>query len=978
MTERSPLRPTDNRDNCQPVLWATLLRLGVAGLLFGLISTAVFSGEEPSKSSADVDPLSPIEQEDVSDPVRGTSSPPFAEASEAEILFSLKVQPLFRKKCLSCHGDDVEALEGNFDLRSRASVLDGGNSFGDEVLVPGDADASRLYAMVCRSMEDFEMPPKEAERLTDEETSAVRDWINGGAPWPDSYRVAEIYRKHADGIPWPTRGGLSDDWTYRKYNQSDLWAYQPLQRPNVPGGVVPVDYFIDRKLKALALAPAAPADRRTLIRRASFDLLGLPPTPSEVEQFVADSRSDEAAFAALVDRLLASPHYGEQWGRHWLDVVRYADSSGFANDWERPNAWRYRDYVIRAFNNDMPYDRFVREQIAGDELFNELEAAGEPADGSLRIAAGFLRMGPWEHTGMSVAKVTRQLFLDDVTDSVGQVFLAHALQCARCHDHKFDPVPTRDYYAMQAIFATTQFAEIDTDWLPSENRNGMDEDQQYHEIRDTESKALLADVARRKNDADRKWLQERGLPYKSAFDARKANAPPEHVPPTAALVEPEVFGLERIGRKWQQRFPWESDRYRPIAFTVYNGKTHFGKHSVRLIKPKNPMGKGVLEQTAILTGGDPFAPSEEVAPAVLSAVPTDGDAAVPNTPDGRRRALAEWIVDPTNPLSARVMANRVWQYHFGRGVAENANNFGSTGRKPTHPLLLDWLATELIRNGWSLKGLHRTIMNSAAYRRSSQPADPVALAEVDPNQTSYALFRARRLTAEELRDAMLFVSGELNPALGGIPSRPNMNLEAALQPRMIMGTFAPSYLPNTKPSQRNRRTVYAVKLRGQRDPFLETFNQPGTDKSCERRDSSTVTPQALTLFNSIEVANRALAFAHRVLTQTSSDDGAIDAVYRHAYGREPTELERLAAISHWNAMTKIQSELVPQPKVFPTSVVRQAVDENTGEPFEFTERLSSYEDYQPDLQPHQVDARTRGLADVCLAILNSNEFVYLF
>jgi hypothetical protein len=324
------------------------------------------------------------------------------------------------------------------------------------------------------------------------------------------------------------------------------------------------------------------------------------------------------------------------------------------------------------------------------------------------------------------------------------------------------------------------------------------------------------------------------------------------------------------------------------------------------------------------------------------------------------------------------MANRLWHYHFGRGIAGNPNNFGAKGKKPTHPELLDWLAADFMSNGWSIKHLHRTIMNSAAYRRSSSHPKRDKVIAADPDGSSYAVFHPRRLAAEELRDSMLAVSGELNRAVGGIPVRPDMNLEAALQPRMIMGTFAPSYVPNPKPDERNRRTVYALKLRGQRDPFLETFNQPGTDKSCELRDSSTVTPQALTMFNSDETADRALAFANAVMNSTDSDDTAVDRIYQLAFSRPPTDQEQKESIAHWRRMTEIQENISHEPREYPTEVVRRAVDENTGEPFEFQEQLFVYKDYVPDLQPHEVDARTRGLADVCLAILNSSEFVYVY
>ncbi|MCA9048136.1 MAG: DUF1553 domain-containing protein, partial [Planctomycetaceae bacterium] len=325
---------------------------------------------------------------------------------------------------------------------------------------------------------------------------------------------------------------------------------------------------------------------------------------------------------------------------------------------------------------------------------------------------------------------------------------------------------------------------------------------------------------------------------------------------------------------------------------------------------------------------------------------------------------------------ARVMVNRIWLYHFGQAIAGNPNNFGATGKKPTHPELLDWLAAEFIRSSWSVKHMHRIIMQSAVYRQSGEHPQADLVLQRDPQRQLYASFPPRRLTAEEIRDAMLAVSGELNPAAGGIPVRPDMNPEAALQPRMIMGTFAPAYVPNARPADRNRRTIYALKLRGQRDPLLETFNQPGSEKSCELRDASTISPQALTLLNGEETNDRALAFAADVLKRTTTEEAAVTEIFRRAYGRPPDPEESQATLQHWHQMERVQAAIKYQPREYPITVARQAVEENTGEPFTFTERLFEFEDYIHDLQPNETDARTRALADVCLAVLNSNEFVF--
>ena len=597
---------------------------------------------------------------------------------------------------------------------------------------------------------------------------------------------------------------------------------------------------------------------------------------------------------------------------------------------------------------------------------------------------------------MSVAKVVRQQFLDDVTDAVGQVFLAHPLQCARCHDHKFDPVPTRDYYSIQAVFATTQFAEVEAPWLPGENRDGMDDDRHYHRLRHEANREMLARVHRQREERAQRWFKDRGLPYESVEAAKKANAPAEDIPPKTDLMTPDEFGSERIGRKWNARFSWEAERYRPIAYTVYNGKTHLGKGVTQpLRRPIDPMAKGRLEKTAILTGGDPFSPGELVAPGVLTAAGRSG-ASLPTTVGGRRTAFAAWLTSESNPLTARVMANRVWLYHFGQGIARNANNFGATGGKPTHPELLDWLASELIRSGWSVKHLHRRILASAAYQRASHHRDPRRVRERDPAAELYAYFRPRRLTAEELRDAMLLVSGELNPAMGGIPRRPDMNLEAALQPRMIMGTFAPSYVPNRTAKQRNRRTVYALKLRGQRDPFLETFNQPVSERSCELRETSTVAPQALTLLNGEETADRALALAARIGGELGFSSGrdseaedrsalgenvetaAIQRVFQLTLGRGADAVEEEVTRVFWRDGIRSHAARTPEPREFPRQVVRRANEENTGKPFTFVERLFVYDDYVPDPQLHHFNVRVRALAEVCLALLNSNEFLYVY
>lgn len=873
------------------------------------------------------------------------------EPSQGEKLFALRVKSLFADKCIACHGADPDEIAGGFDMRSRQTMLKGGESFAEETLMPGKGKESFLYIATTRSEEGFEMPPKEAERLTEEQSWWIRDWIDAGAPWPDDARVAEIQATYAEGVTVETSGGLSDDWTNRRYRPEHLWAYQPLQVEAVPEETHPVDWFINRRLKEAGLPPAPVALPRELARRLSFGITGLPPEPADVDRFEAAAERDlDTAVADYSRRLMATPHYGEHFGRHWLDVARYADSAGFANDYSRPNAWRYRDYVIRSFNNDKPYDQFVKEQIAGDEI--------DSTDSEKLIATGFLRMGPWEQTGMSVFRITRQQWLDDVTDSVGQTFLGHALQCAKCHDHKFDPIPTRDYYRMMAVFTTTQFVERDAPFLKDENLAGFRSATEW-------TRAKIAAYSRERKELNARIAK---LRRKETGSAKVGDN---------GLDPGDEASLARMNKNIA-RHNWEYDRTRPIAFSVYTGHT-ITRNNVgsRITMPADPWGKGALEEDTILTGGDAYTRGDAVKPGPLSAAEKIGKMSPAAFPDGRgkrRLALAEWIVDRRNPLTARVMVNRIWTWHFGKGIAGNPNNFGATGKQPTHPALLDHLANWFMEHGWSVRRLNELILTSETYRRSSRYNDPELLASRDPDRELYATYLPRRLTAEELRDAMLAASGELNRQVGGIPCRPDINLEVAMQPRQIMGGTASVYEPDSRPEQRNRRSIYAEKIRGLRDPFLETFNQPGPDKSCELRETSTVAPQALTLLNAEEVQDRSLAMAARLTGELNDDEAIMTQAFRLTLGRSPTDRELKACLMHWADATKGERGRKYEPKTISSQIRRTVMAEKTGEPYDFIEYMPAYENYIPDLQPSQTDARTRGLTHVCLVLFNLNEF----
>ena len=965
----------------------SILHLLLGTLLCTACMQALFPLEAPVMAQESANPLSP---------------------TKSELLFVRRIAPLLREKCLGCHGADPNQLEGSLDLRSLNGLLAGGDS-EQPAIIRGAPDKSPLYLAAARQSDDWSaMPPKDAEQLSAQQLQWLKEWIRTGSAWPDAAKRQAIKHAYAkrwsaeDGITMKTSGGLDPDWTDRKYDPAGLWAYRPVRKPHIEQHPQndselrqhPIDVLIEQALPdGLAVAPRA--DRTTLIRRATFDLTGLPPTPQEVAQFVADKATDRDAFSKVVERLLASPHYGERMAQHWLDVARYADSSGFANDFERGNAWRYRDYVVRAFNNDKRYDTFIREQIAGDEI--------DPDDAEKMIATGFLRMGPWELTGMEVAKVARQRFLDDVVNSVGETFLAHSLQCARCHDHKFDPVPTRDYYSIQAVFATTQMAERHAPFLEQENTSGFEERSYLTQMMQShqqtlqeldhvllenaqtwfaEHKATTAQVKKQWDDTIAKLRssgQTSGLFNAARGAMGQAKIPQSDYPPKLVGFTPQQFGRQRVANKGIQRLRWELERYQPFALAVYNGRTrNVARVSAPTRIPTDRLQAGELERTAILIGGDPFSPQHPVSPGTLSVIDSQLAEPIPTSIENRRTAFANWIADAGNPLTTRAIANRLWLWHFGAALAGNPNNFGATGKRPTHPALLDWLAATFVEDGWSIKAMHRHIMSSDAYCRSSRHPNAQTLRSLDPDGTSCAAYRPRRLSAEELRDARLSVTGELNRTVGGIPCRPEINQEVALQPRQVMGTFAAAWIPHPRPEQRNRRSLYVLRLRGLIAPMLEVFNTPAPDFSCEQRQASTVTPQVFSLFNGQGTHTRALTLAARVLKETDTDRAALERCFELTLSRPPTALELDEFLAHWRATEQALPEVAPKRITQPLEVVREAVEENTGEKFSFTERLYSNADYLPDLQPADVDRHTRALSDICLVLLNSNEFVYVY
>jgi hypothetical protein len=659
----------------------------------------------------------------------------------------------------------------------------------------------------------------------------------------------------------------ADTFTQR---QRQFWSFQKVQ-PQSPPTVKkvawthnPVDQFILARLEAKGITPAAPADKITLLRRASLDLIGLPPTPEQVDAFLADQSPQ--AFEKVVDRLLASPQYGERWGRHWLDLARFAESEGFKSDEARPNAWRYRDYVIRAFNEDKAYDRFVQEQIAGDELW--------PDDPDARVATGFHRNYPDESNARNLQQ-RRQEILDDITDATGSVFIGLTYGCARCHNHKFDPILQADYYRLQAFFANSAA----DDHIPM---LGVAELQTWRE-----RKAVWEDRTKTVRDQIAALLEPtKDRNRKEYFE----KYPPEV---QAMILKPSI---ERTPYEWQmfaKAKPYlempDEDAAKQLKG---DAKKSYDALRAELLKFNDidpgelPEGMGMHDlgrsapATHVLAVGVYDAYKEEVQPGFLTLLDPEPAKIVPPSSlesTGRRSALAKWLTDASNPLITRVMVNRIWHYHFGRGLVGTPSDFGVMGERPTHPELLDWLAAEFVRDGWSIKRLHRLIMTSAAYQQASEFRKEAAA--IDPDNRLLWAFRRQRLDSEVIRDSSLAVSGLLNPKAGG-PS---------VYPELPEGMAGPRGGWKVSDAQeRNRRSVYIFVKRNARYPMMEAFDMPDTHESCSRREVTTTAPQALTMMNDRVVLDWAQAFAGRALAAKDP----VDRAFRLAYSRPPDSWEK--------------------------------------------------------------------------------------
>ena len=860
--------------------------------------------------------------------------------------FNSQVKPILQQNCFQCHGGE-DAVEGGLELTSREKILEGGN-YGPAVSLENPAD-SFLLEMVGYGQETAQMPPD--GRLNDASLEILAKWINLGLPYPV---------KGTDVQPIPKTA-------------SDYWAYRPLKRPQVPSVQAsawisnPIDAFILAKLEANNLTPATPASKLTLIRRIYYDLTGLPPSPEAVEAFLNNTAPD--AYEKRIDKLLKSPRYGEKWGRHWLDLVRYAETNGYEGDSDKPYVWRYRDYVINAFNKDKPYNQFIKEQLAGDEL--------DTVTTETIIATGYHKLGVWD-TGPADRKLARYDYLDDIVSTTGQVMLGMTVGCARCHDHKIDPILTRDYYSLLAFFhditpnnhgpltdigtpeqqavrhkllAEKRFAE-------QEAQDNLFQIQEAVKIELAKNlpEAILPDMPTSlicgltyrsyrgtfeqfPNDFDALEPAAEGRLFSNLFSLAPASRKKDiglvfegalQVPEDAtytfhinlqgacrlilngyqvaeligtrdveiALTRGDVpIRLEYFNKdldKPQLEVSWSGAGFekQPLSTNATVNFNELLKTHAELIETNESL-KALVDQqkelkkqrdqrrrqrvpyehqalavsereqtpTHILRRGNPHLVGREIKPA-FPAVLNPPAVQMPPVPEnakssGKRRVFAEWVTSAENPMTARVMVNRIWQHHFGRGIVRSTNDFGQLGTPPTHPELLDWLASEFIASNWRLKAMHKLIMTSNAYRMSAQ-SDPRGVQQ-DANNDLFWRFDMRRLTAEEIRDTVLYITGKLNIKMGGpsvFPELPKEVLATSSRPRSVWG--------ESPPEEANRRSVYVKVKRSLLVPILNQYDQADTDSSCPARFSTTVPTQSLTMLNGKFINDQAVAFANRM------------------------------------------------------------------------------------------------------------------
>lgn len=853
-------------------------------------------------------------------------APALILAGDANLTFEKDVRPILKAHCFQCHAEE-EKHEGNLDLRLTRLIAKGGDS--GPALVAGKSTESLLIERIAAG----EMPP-EGKKLPESDLTVLRAWIDQGA-------------KTARPEPETPQGDVIDE-------ERAFWSFQPIASPTLPAVNdlaqlrSPIDAFLLAKLQSHGQGFSTDADKLTLIRRAAYDLTGLPPSPDQVEAFLADHSPD--AFERLIDRLLAQPQYGERWGRHWLDVAGYADSDGYTErDPERKYAYKYRDYVIRAFNADKPWDAFVREQLAGDELLTPPYTNLSPQQADLLAATGFLRMAP-DGSAQDLAEPTlaKNDVISETIKIVSSSLLGLTVGCAQCHNHRYDPIPQTDYYRVRAIFEP---AYDPKNWRPPQAR--------LVSLWSDATRAAAAAVDMEMKALTDQRMTELDKIVQATFESEVEKLPAEQ----RELAKAARAAAEKDRTPEQQQILKDHPSLKVDRGSVYlydrSGVAEFNKKYDALqkeVQSRRPAEDfvpcltevpGQMSPTHVFYRGDVNQPKQQVEPGelavlatALSTIPTD-DPALPTT--GRRLAYATWLTSGQHPLLGRVLVNRFWMHHFGRGIVATPGDFGFLGAKPSHSELLDWLATRFTADRWELKRFHRHLMSSTAFRQSSRRVD--ALEKVDPDNELVGRMSIRRLEAEAVRDSLLAASGQLNLQMLGTPAPVTVDevgqVIVGLDNRDSAGR--PEGQRASLRGEEFRRSVYVQVRRSQRLSMLETFDAPTLAPNCELRNRSTVAPQSLLLMNNDFVLAQSQALAARVIQEAGDDPMArVRLAWRLALAAEPTESQSQAAVAFLAAQ---EHELAAQPVLDPKN----------------------------PLPP----ASARALAALTQALLSSNAFLYV-